>query len=357
MPRPRRDCTVNSIALDPFTGALLDPHGGERDLRARVLRHTSAAFVEDPLRVLRAMQLAARFDFALAPATAALCRSIAGTFSQLPVERVWGEWDKLAARSQTPSRGLAVLEESGWLGHFPEVAALRGTPQEPEWHPEGDVFTHTQHCCDALVRLDVWQQADASRRRVLLLAVLAHDFGKPSTTVRAEKRGVMRLISHGHEIAGGPLADAFLARIGAPRDLADWVRPLVVNHLVHHHGPKAEFGASQVRRLALKLAPATVDDLCAVMIADSFGRPPLKSYETIALIERLRARSRELALQHLAPRPLLQGRHLVALGLAPGPTFKPLLDTAFEAQLDGVFADEAGGLAWLRKNLPPATSA
>ncbi len=353
----RRDFTVNAIALDPFTGVLIDPHGGERDLRARVLRHTSAAFTEDPLRVLRAMQLAARFDFTLAPETAVLSRQIADTYSQLPVERVWGEWDKWATKAQKPSRGLAVLEETGWLKHFPELAVLRGTPQEPEWHPEGDVFTHTQHCCDALVRLDVWRDAEPFRRRVWLLAVLAHDFGKPSTTVRAEKRGVMRLISHGHEVAGGPLADAFLARIGAPRDLADWVRPLVVNHLVHHSGPKAEFGASQVRRLARKLAPATVDDLCAVMISDSFGRPPLKSFDTIALIERLRARSRSLALQHAAPRPILQGRHLVALGLAPGPAFKPLLDTAFEAQLDGVFADEAGGLAWLRKNLPPAASA
>ena len=353
----RRDFTVNAIALDPFTGALLDPHGGERDLRARVLRHTSAAFSEDPLRVLRAMQLAARFDFALAPETAALCRRIADTFAQLPVERVWGEWDKWATKSAKPSRGLAVLEETGWLRHFPEIAALRGTPQEPEWHPEGDVFTHTQLCCDALVRLGVWRDAEAFRRRVWLLGVLAHDFGKPATTVRGERRGVARIISPEHEAAGGPLADTFLARIGAPHELADWVRPLVLHHLVHHSGPKAEFGASQVRRLARKLAPATVDDLCAVMLADAFGRPPLSPQESVSLIEKLRARSRELELQHLAPRPLMLGRHLLALGQPPGPAFKPLLDAAFEAQLDGTFADEAGGLAWLRKNLPPAPAA
>src|SRR5476651_2234218 len=299
----RRDFTVNAIAYDPFTGALIDPHGGHADLQARVLRHTSAAFVEDPLRVLRAFQLAARFDFTLAPETAALCRSIADTFPQLPVERVWGEWDKWATKSAKPSRGLAVLEETGWLKHFPEVAVLRGTPQEPEWHPEGDVFTHTQHCCDALARLNAWQQSDPARRRILLLAVLAHDFGKPATTHRGEKRGVMRIISPGHEAAGGPPTESFLQRIGAPRELVEWVRPLVLHHLVHHHGPRAEFGASQVRRLARKLSPATVDDLCAVMIADSFGRPPLTSSDTIALIEKLRARSRELELQHLAPRP------------------------------------------------------
>src|SRR4051812_31047144 len=129
----RRDFTLNAIALDPFSGELIDPHGGQRDLQARVLRHTSAAFVEDPLRVLRAFQLAGRFDFTLAPETIALCRSITATFAELPVERVWGEWEKWANKSTKPSRGLAVLEETDWLKHFPEVAALRGTPQEPEW--------------------------------------------------------------------------------------------------------------------------------------------------------------------------------------------------------------------------------
>jgi tRNA nucleotidyltransferase (CCA-adding enzyme) len=149
----RRDFTVNAIALDPFTGAVIDPHGGQRDLQAGVLRHTSSAFAEDPLRVLRAFQLAARFDFTLAPGTAELCRGMAAAYPELAVERVWGEWEKWASKAVRPSRGLTVLEETGWLAHFPEVAALRGTPQEPEWHPEGDVFTHTQHCVDALVAL------------------------------------------------------------------------------------------------------------------------------------------------------------------------------------------------------------
>src|ERR1041384_3600013 len=166
----RRDFTVNAIALDPLTGEIIDPHGGQRDLAARVLRHTSAAFVEDPLRVLRAFQLAARFDFTLAPETAALCRSIAHTFSELPIERVWGEWAKWAEKSIRPSSGLTVLEQTDWLKHFPEIAALRSTPQEPEWHPEGDVFTHTQHCLDALAELEDWQRSDAARRRLLTFA-------------------------------------------------------------------------------------------------------------------------------------------------------------------------------------------
>ncbi|MEX2044606.1 MAG: HD domain-containing protein [Opitutus sp.] len=346
----RRDFTMNAIALDPFTGALIDPHGGERDLRSRVLRHTSGAFVEDPLRVLRGFQLAARFDLTLAPETAALARSIAGTFAELPVERVWGEWEKWAARSAKPSRGLDVLEETGWLGHFPEVAALRGTPQEPEWHPEGDVFTHTRHCLDALVALGEWPAIEPPRRRVLMFAVLAHDFGKPSTTAKAEKRGAIRWVSPGHEAAGGPIATNFLRQIGAPLELDQPVSALVVCHLAHHHGA-ARFTDSAVRRLARKLAPATIDDLALVMHADANGRPPLQSPEVHARVDELAAMAHALAIAGSAPRPIVLGRHLIELGMKPGPAFKPIIDAAFEAQLDGAFSDEPGGIAWLKQKL------
>lgn len=347
----RRDFTVNAIALDPFTGEIVDPHGGQRDLTARVLRHTSAAFVEDPLRVLRGMQLAARFDFTLAPETAALCRSISDTFSELATERVWGEWEKWAGKSLKPSRGLTVLEETGWLRHFPEVAALRGTPQDPSWHPEGDVFTHTQHCLDALVALDAWQGSDTLRRRVLMLAVLAHDFGKPGTTSHTEKNGQMRWVSPGHEPAGGPIAQAFLRRLGAPLEYDAPVVALVIHHLAHHHG-QGEFTDSAVRRLARKLAPATIDDLALVMRADANGRPPKQSPESHARIDELVTKAHALALIDAAPKPLVQGRHLIARGLKPSPQFKPILDAAFEAQLDGAFTDEAGGVVWLDAYLP-----
>ncbi len=347
----RRDFTVNAIAMDPFTGARIDPFNGEADLRARILRHTGPSFADDPLRVLRAVQLAARFDLGLAPETAALCRAISASFAELPVERVWGEWDKWACRSARPSRGLDVLEQTGWIIHFPEVAALRATPQEPEWHPEGDVLAHTALCLDALVRLGGWEASPAPRRRLLTLAVLAHDFGKPSTTERAERRGALRWVSPGHEAAGGPIAVSFLRRIGAPLELDAPVRELVVHHLAHHHGHAGEFTDTQVRRLARRLAPATIDDLALVMAADALGRPPLPADEILGLVGRLRACAEGLALEARAPRPLVLGRHLIGIGLRPGPDFKPLLDAAFEAQLDGAFSDEAGGLAWLRGRL------
>lgn len=346
----RRDFTVNAIAVDPFTGAVIDPHGGQRDLAARVLRHTGPAFSEDPLRVLRAFQLAARFDFSLAPETAALSRTIADTYRELPVERVWGEWEKWAAKSTRPSRGLSVLEETGWLRHFPELAALRGTPQEPAWHPEGDVFAHTQHCLDAAVLLPDWSESPPLRRTTLLLAVLAHDFGKPATTTRVEKHGALRWTSPGHEAAGGPLAESFLRRIGAPLRFDAPVRALVVNHLAHHHGQSA-FSDAAVRRLARRIHPATIQDLATLMRADANGRPPLQSPEIHTRIAALVSQAQALELARLAPQPLILGRHLQGLGLSPGPRFKAIIDAAFEAQLDGAFHDTASGTAWVRAYL------
>ncbi len=341
----RRDFTINAIAYDPFSGALIDPHNGQADIKARVLRHTSAAFVEDPLRVLRAVQFAARFDLALAPETAALGRSIASTFAELPLERIWGEWEKWATKAVRPSRGLTVLEQTGWLAHFPEIAALRGTLQEPAWHPEGDVFTHTQFCLDALVMLPDW--AASNYNAMLMLAVLAHDFGKPKTTVRAEKGGAMRWLSPGHAAAGGPIVETFLRRIGAPLKFDAPVRALVENHHAHdrHSAPLSD---SAMRRLARRLHPASVNELATIMRADANGRPPLESPETHTRIDALVQHARTLQLAQLAPQPIVLGRHLLELGRKPSPDFKRVLDAAFEAQLDGAFGDEAGGLAWLR---------
>ncbi len=353
----RRDFTINAILYNPFTHEIIDPHGGRADLARKILRHTSPAFSEDPLRVLRAFQLAARFDLTLAPETVEVSRSISDAYIELPVERVWGEWEKWATKSIRPSRGLAVLEETDWLRHFPEVAALRGTLQDAQWHPEGDVLVHTQHCLDALVGLPEYIASNSARRRLLTLATLAHDFGKPATTKFADRRGVMRWTSPGHEAAGAPLAESFLRRIGAPKELDGPVAAIVHYHLAHHHGQNGNFSETQVRRLARKLAPATIEDLAVVMQADSLGRPPIYSPESLQLIDQLRAMAGKLALAQTAPRPLLYGRHLIARGLKPGPEFKARLDAAFEAQLDGAFSDEAGALAWLDRELPRPASA
>lgn len=352
----RRDFTLNALLYDPQTDRIVDHHGGLDDLRERRLRHTGPAFTEDPLRVLRAFQLAARFDLTLDPATAALCRSMAHTFTELPRERIWGEWQKFAAAATRPSRGLEALQESGWLPHFPELAALDGLPQEPEWHPEGDVITHVGCCLDALATLSAWRSADAFTRQMLSLAVLAHDFGKAGTTTRAERKGVERWVSPGHDRAGGGLSDAFLERIGAPRDIRARVRPLVECHHAHLSWPESGPSNAAVRRLARKLAPATIDDLLVVLEADHRGRPPLLSAATARRIEDLRTAAAGLAVQNAAPVQILHGRDLIALGLSPGPEFSEILAHAYEAQLDGAFADHPAGMNWLRSRIAPRSS-
>ena len=345
----RRDFTLNSISWDPQSGEIIDPLGGVRDLRNQCLRHAGEAFAEDPLRVLRAFQLAARFRLTLAPETGALCRSIRHTFEDLPRERIWGEWEKWAARSVAPARGLEVLKETGWLSCFPEIEALDGVPQDPEWHPEGDVWQHTLHCVDSLAAMEEWRAAAPAKRRDLMLAVLAHDFGKTVTTERAEKNGVLRWVSPRHETEGGKLAATFLERIGAPNATRSFVIPLVENHLFHIHTQDAP-SPGAIRRLARRLAPASIDDLCLVMLADARGRPP-RTERNPPGIESLREGARKLEIDARAPKPILQGRHLMAEGLKPGPHFREILDTLFEAQLDGAFSNEEEALRYLHRFL------
>ena len=149
----RRDFTINSILFDPRKKEMLDFFGGISDLEKGILRHTSAAFIEDPLRVLRGMQFAGRFNLQAANETIELCRGIKNSLSELAVERVREEWFKWAEKSSIPSAGLKFLVATEWVYHFPEIKVLIGTPQEPLWHPEGDVFIHTCHCCDAMAKL------------------------------------------------------------------------------------------------------------------------------------------------------------------------------------------------------------
>lgn len=339
----RRDFTINSLMFDPRRNEVLDFFGGQEDLRHRVLRHTSAAFAEDPLRVLRGMQFAARFDLRAAPETVTLCRSIKGGYGELAIERVREEWFKWAAKSKVPSRGLHFLVETEWMRHFPEIHGLVGTPQDPEWHPEGDVFVHTCHCLDALVTLPGWLAADEETRVVLSLAVLAHDFAKPQTTREELKDGRRRIVSPGHEDAGGPLAEQFLERINAPNGIRERVLPLVTNHLAHLQ----TLSDRSVRRLARRLAPATIEELIVLITADQFGRPPRP--QTISEnVHALQSRAADLRVQSSAPKPILLGRHLIDLGLRPGPEFGVILDAAFEAQLEGKFFDLPQARQWLQ---------
>lgn len=338
----RRDFTLNALMYDPRRAEILDFFGGQQDLERRVLRHTSPAFEEDPLRVLRGMQFVGRFQLTPAPETIEVCRKMASSFPELAVERVREEWFKWASLSTLPSAGLRFLESTDWIRHLPELDAIRNVPQEPQWHPEGDVFTHTCHGLDALVGLPEWREADEPSRIVWMLAVLTHDFGKAVCTAVVEREGHRRIVSPGHERASGDLARSFLERLRAPNSILDRVLPLVVNHMAHFQ----EVSERAVRRLARRLAPETVEHLCVVMTADAMGRPP-RPPEIPATVRALRQVAMDLQLANEAPKPILLGRHLLALGFEPGREIGRWTDAAFEAQLDGKFSDVEGAYAWL----------
>ncbi len=333
----RRDFTINAMAFDPLTGELIDPFGGRRDLERRTLRHVSEKFSEDPLRVLRGMGFAARFRLEPAPETVELCRRIEP--EGLAAERIFEEWRKLLLLGEEISRGLDFLRACGWIAHTPELEALIGCPQDPGWHPEGDVWTHTLHVMDAFAGERV---GDAWEDLVVGFGCLCHDLGKPATTTHDDDG---RIRSRGHEEAGEAPTRAFLRRMTRQQDLIDEVVPLVREHLKPTALYKSSAGASAIRRLARRVG--RIDRLVRVGRADHAGRPP-KPFDGYPAGAWLLARARELALADRRPKPIVMGRHLIALGLAPGRHFKALLDACLEAQLDGVFGDLEGGLAFAR---------
>ncbi len=333
----RRDFTINSMAADPLTGELIDPFRGVQDLEARILRHTSDHFAEDPLRVLRGMQFAARLGCAVAPETVELCRTIEP--EGLAQERVFDEWKKLILQGIAISRGLGFLEDCAWIRHYPELEALVGCAQEPDWHPEGDVWVHTLHCMDAFAG---GRTGDEREDLVVGFAVLCHDFGKPATTAFEDGR----IRSLGHEAAGEAPARAFLGRMTNQADLIDAVVPLVTHHLRPQQYHEAGAGDGAIRRLAR--AVGRIDRLVRVADADMQGRPGLPRKE-FAAGAWLLARAEALAVKDAAPRPIVMGRHLIALGFAPGPALGSLLAACYEAQLDGAFATLDDGIEFARR--------
>ena len=339
----RRDFTVNALFYDPRELMVRDEHGGLGDLEEGILRVVdSQTFTEDPLRILRAMQFISRFGFRPDQALLDLAQKMAGSYSELAKERVGEEWLKWSSKSRYPSLSLKFLKDSGWIRHFPELAQAVDVPQDPEWHPEGDVFRHTMHCCDALVNLPEWENADASDRTVYLLAVLLHDVGKASTTDHVMKQGLMRVVSPGHERVSAEMASLFLERTGISKAIEDRVIPLIANHMVHLQEPTDR----AVRRLAHRLRPETIEGLTVVMKADSLGRPP-KPKVVPESVHKLLEHSKKMDVSNAAPKPLLQGRDLLEIGHAPGPEMGRILSDAFNAQLDGEFSDKPAGLAWI----------
>ena len=337
----RRDFTINAILYDYIGKKIIDPFGGEKDLRAGVLRHTSPRFAEDPLRVLRAMQFAARFSMRVAPETIEICSSI--PFENLPMERVFEEWKKLLLKGKKISLGLNFLRDCGWIKYFPELAATVGCEQDPYWHPEGDVFTHTGLSLDAYAAR---RTGDAREDLVVGLAVLCHDLGKPKCTSLGDDG---KIHSYAHDILGVEPTRKFLSRMTREKSLIDEVLPLVERHMAILDLWKVKAGDSAIRRLARKVV--RIDRLVRVDFADRNGRNESDIEDDSPQGKWISERAAELEIKDSAPKPIVMGRHLLALGLKPSKKLGQILDALYEAQLDGEFSDLRGGIERLHKML------
>jgi tRNA nucleotidyltransferase (CCA-adding enzyme) len=338
----RRDFTINAISWDPLTSEYVDPFNGRRDLVDRRLRVVDPrTFADDSLRVLRALQFAARFNLEADEGTKAICRAI--PLDDLPAERIWGEFEKLLLRASRPSIGFALAREISVTERLlPEMHALIGCPQEPEWHPEGDVWIHTLMVIDeARTRND---DLDRARLAAIMLAAVCHDFGKPLTTALIDGR----IRSLGHEEAGVEPATSLLDRLNV-NSLDDFdVRHQVLAITAHHLKPGAfykvrdELTDGAFRRLALKV---DMELLARLAKADCCGRTG--DFDCSAM-DWFLEKSRVLGVEHEPPAPILMGRHLLGLGLEPGPQVGTILKAVYELQLDGAVSDLDTAIATAR---------
>lgn len=324
----RRDFTINAMMFDLGSGVIEDPFGGASDLAGRVLRVVDeTTFGDDPLRALRAAQFAARFELSVEERTARLCASM--PLGELPAERIFGEIEKALLQARLPSIAFTLLADWDQLKAIaPELVPLAATPQDPVWHPEGDVWTHT------LLSLDVARgfidDLDTPRALAVMLGTLCHDLGKPGTTKFEDGR----IRSRGHEEAGVEPTLSLLDRWNVhTRDsfpLRDQVVALVRDHLKPgaFYQARAEVGVGAIRRLARRVE---ADLLYRVAKADCLGRtgdfPPVAMEWFIEEVRRL-------AVERRPPPPLLQGRDILGLGVTPGPRIGRILAEVYEMQLD-----------------------
>jgi tRNA nucleotidyltransferase (CCA-adding enzyme) len=342
----RRDFTINAISWDPLSDLYEDPFDGRTDLDRRLLRAVDpATFGDDSLRVLRAIQFAARFELALEERTAALCRWI--PLDDLPPERVWGEIEKLLTAAERPSIGLALALDLGVVDALlPELRPLVGCEQEPDWHPEGDVWTHTLLVVDTARRLNT--DLDRPRLIAVMLGAVCHDLGKPETTAVIDGR----IRSLNHEEAGVAPAIRLLDRLNIHTLDGFDVRAQAVGMVAHHLKPGMFHKAPQVgdgafRRLAQKV---DLELLARLAKADCLGRTG--DFDCSAMDWFLQ-RARALGVEHRPPAPLLLGRHMLALGLTPGPQVGAILKQVYEQQLDGRITTVEEGIAEARRLLAP----
>ena len=333
----RRDLTINAMGIDLKTGMLVDPFDGRKDLEDKILRSPNTQFFkEDPLRLFRVMQFISRFQMMPDAALNEICKTM--DISDVSRERIEKEFEKMLLKSERPSLGVRWLKEIGRLKEvLPELAATIGVKQDPEYHPEGDVFEHTMQSLDAAAQIPT---ENDHIRRILLYAALCHDLGKVSTTER-DSEGAITSLGHAQESA--LLTKKMLRRIMENKELIDAVRILVKYHMAPIQFIDNKAGPSAYKRLANKLVPhGSLSLLADLALADKRGRnpkepEPLKeNYEDIQVFKELAEQAHVLEHQE---KQLLFGRDIADI-VEPGPKMGELLKQAYEIQLDEGITDK-----------------
>ena len=324
----RRDLTVNAMMRDVLTGELVDLWGGRRDLEARVIRHVSdITFPEDALRVFRAAQFAARFEGTVAPEAMALCRRM--DVYEISHERVFDELKKALLKAERPSVFFRVLREMDHLKEFfPEIEACAGVPQNPVYHPEGDVFEHTMLVLDCAAAL----RDQAKQPLAFMLAALLHDLGKAAAT-QVQPDG--KITAYGHERAGLELCERQLRRLTNQAKLIEYVRNMTLLHMRPNVLAQAKSRKKKTRLLFDQ--SACPEDLILLSKADASGKrdKPYDAANEAFLRERLDDYYRTMQ------RPMVTGRDLIDAGLKPEPRFSEWLKRARTLHFSGIERDRA----------------
>jgi putative nucleotidyltransferase with HDIG domain len=325
----RRDFTINGMVYDPIGDQLIDLVGGRRDLDNKLVRAIGtprARFEEDRLRMIRAIRFAANLDFTVESETFAAMCELAPSITQISWERIGEEVTRILTEGGAKP-GFELLDRIGLLKILlPEIDAMKGVEQSPDYHPEGDVFTHTMLTLGYL----------NSPTETLAYGCLLHDVGKPVCIRRDETR----LTFYGHTEKGAAMAEEVLRRLKRSRATRERVAYLVRNHLRHLQAP-------QMRLSTLKrfLGEDGIDELLELTRIDALSaNGDLQHYRFC--IEKLA----ELKTEEIHPEPLLRGRDLIAMGFSPGPNFHEILKHVEEAQLGGELLSREQAMAWVEKN-------
>lgn len=342
----RRDFTINAIGYDIAEKKIVDPYGGIADLKKRILRAVdSDTFIEDPLRIYRAVGFAARFNLTLEHKTAQLCKEMIKEqmLEEISRERIWEEWKKFLLKAKKPSRAFELMHQFGMIKHyFEELELLIGLEQDPLFHPEGDVWTHTMLTIDAMQNIIKQEQIEDEKLKLrLMLAALTHDLGKVVTTKTVD--GKIR--SPGHCKAGVEPTRSLLYKLTNEHKFIDSVLPLVEHHMkpaqLFFGGAKA----AAIRRLAKKV---TIKELVLVAKADFLGRDTNDAKEGFFEAgEWLLQKAKELQVESKALDNIITGKDLIALGFTPSERFKVILEDVYNKFTEDDLQSKAAALEYV----------